>query len=73
MCTHSSVFFSQFSWFHAENKVYMFFFSGLSDFAPYFHDNGNMALFSISEDTPVGEGHMYSSYTLMDTHSVLQG
>ncbi|KAG7324754.1 hypothetical protein KOW79_011070 [Hemibagrus wyckioides] len=27
---------------------------GLSDFAPYFHDNGNMALFSISEDTPVG-------------------
>ncbi|XP_017338471.2 cadherin-related family member 1 [Ictalurus punctatus] len=32
----------------------MFFFSGLSDFAPYFHDNGNMALFSISEDTPVG-------------------
>ncbi|KAK2866758.1 hypothetical protein Q7C36_002814 [Tachysurus vachellii] len=27
---------------------------GLSDFAPYFHENGNMALFSISEDTPVG-------------------
>ncbi|XP_060796354.1 cadherin-related family member 1 [Neoarius graeffei] len=27
---------------------------GLSDFAPYFHDNGNMALFSIFEDTPVG-------------------
>ncbi|XP_034165009.2 cadherin-related family member 1 isoform X2 [Pangasianodon hypophthalmus] len=26
----------------------------LLDFAPYFHDNGNMALFSISEDTPVG-------------------
>ncbi|XP_061911320.1 cadherin-related family member 1 isoform X3 [Entelurus aequoreus] len=33
---------------------------GLSDYAPYFYDNGpsstngNMALFSISEDTPVG-------------------
>lgn len=34
---------------------------GQSDYAPYFYDNGpsstdgNMALFSISEDTPVGE------------------
>uniref|UniRef100_A0A672J402 Cadherin related family member 1 n=1 Tax=Salarias fasciatus TaxID=181472 RepID=A0A672J402_SALFA len=36
-----------------------------TDYAPYFHDNGpsstngNMALFSISEDTPVGEAHIY--------------
>lgn len=36
-------------------------FKGKSDYAPYFYDNGpsstngNMALFSISEDTPVGE------------------
>lgn len=34
--------------------------SGQSDYAPYFYDNGpsstngNMALFSVSEDTPVG-------------------
>ncbi|KAG7267657.1 hypothetical protein CRUP_002025 [Coryphaenoides rupestris] len=39
--------------------------SGQSDYAPYFYDNGpssthgNMALFSISEDTPVGT-HVYT-------------
>lgn len=37
---------------------------GQSDYAPYFYDNGpsstngNMALFSISEDTPVGKSHV---------------
>uniref|UniRef100_A0A8C4IBD0 Cadherin related family member 1 n=1 Tax=Dicentrarchus labrax TaxID=13489 RepID=A0A8C4IBD0_DICLA len=40
--------------------VYLFSHKGQSDYAPYFYDNGpsstngNMALFSISEDTPVG-------------------
>lgn len=35
--------------------------SAQADFAPYFYDNGpyshngNLALFSLSEDTPVGE------------------
>lgn len=35
--------------------------TALADFAPYFYDNGpyiqngNLALFSLSEDTPVGE------------------
>lgn len=52
------------------SKYIHLFFSGLSDFAPYFHENGNMALCSISEDTPVGEGLTNASYTLMDTHSV---
>lgn len=39
-------------------------FKGQSDYAPYFYDDGpgstsgNMALFSISEDTPVGECHV---------------
>jgi len=45
--------------FDAEFEVSVF--SGKSDFAPYFYDNGsgsnngNMALFSIAEDTAVGE------------------
>lgn len=51
------------------DPVYPFFFNhkGQSDYAPYFYDNGpsstngNMALFSISEDTPVGEAHMQSN------------
>ncbi|KAM9838112.1 cadherin-related family member 1a [Aulostomus maculatus] len=40
--------------------LFLHFTSGQSDYAPYFYDNGpsstngNMALFSISEDTPVG-------------------
>uniref|UniRef100_A0A3Q3N903 Photoreceptor cadherin n=1 Tax=Mastacembelus armatus TaxID=205130 RepID=A0A3Q3N903_9TELE len=40
--------------------------SGQSDYAPYFYDNGpsstngNMALFSISEDTPVGKSYIYT-------------
>lgn len=44
--------------FDAELEVSVF--SGKSDFAPYFYDNGpgsrngNMALFSIAEDTSVG-------------------
>lgn len=44
--------------FDAEFEVSVF--SGKSDFAPYFYDNGagsrngNMALFSIAEDTSVG-------------------
>lgn len=39
------------------------FFKGKLDYAPHFYDygpsstHGNMALFSISEDTPVGESH----------------
>lgn len=39
----------------------LFLFSAQADFAPYFYDNGaysgngNMALFSLSEDTAVGE------------------
>lgn len=38
--------------------------SAQADFAPYFYDNGpysdngNLALFSLSEDTPVGETHL---------------
>ncbi|XP_062859451.1 cadherin-related family member 1 [Trichomycterus rosablanca] len=36
---------------------------GQSDFAPYFYDSGNMALFSIAEDTPVGS----QVYTLNGT------
>uniref|UniRef100_A0A3Q0T3N3 Photoreceptor cadherin n=1 Tax=Amphilophus citrinellus TaxID=61819 RepID=A0A3Q0T3N3_AMPCI len=40
--------------------LFFFYHKGQSDYAPYFYDNGpsstngNMALFSISEDTPVG-------------------
>uniref|UniRef100_A0A8C5HUL8 Photoreceptor cadherin n=1 Tax=Gouania willdenowi TaxID=441366 RepID=A0A8C5HUL8_GOUWI len=40
--------------------LFLFFCKGQTDYAPYFYDNGpsstsgNMALFSISEDTPVG-------------------
>lgn len=46
---------------------FLFFHTGQSDYAPYFYDNGpnstngNMALFSISEDTPVGKSHMCSN------------
>lgn len=42
---------------------------GQSDYAPYFYDNGpsstdgNMALFSISEDTPVGECRVPRTFT----------
>lgn len=54
--------------FHSNNleHVYLFSHKGQSDYAPYFYDNGpsstngNMALFSISEDTPVGESHVQS-------------
>lgn len=43
---------------------------GRSDYAPYFYDNGpsskngNMALFSISEDTAVGKIEVYCSCQL---------
>ena len=39
--------------------------SAQADFAPYFYDNGpysnngNLALFSLSEDTPIGETHLW--------------
>lgn len=42
-------------------SYFFFYHKGQSDYAPYFYDNGpsstngNMALFSISEDTPVGK------------------
>lgn len=48
--------------------LFVYLFKGQSDYAPYFYDNGpnstdgNMALFSISEDTPVGESH-FNYYT----------
>lgn len=57
-----SLFFFNFS--SAQNKlelVTLLFPQGQSDYAPHFYDNGpsstngNMALFSISEDTPVGK------------------
>uniref|UniRef100_A0A7N8WWM6 Cadherin-related family member 1 n=1 Tax=Mastacembelus armatus TaxID=205130 RepID=A0A7N8WWM6_9TELE len=46
--------------------VLLHFTLGQSDYAPYFYDNGpsstngNMALFSISEDTPVGKSYIYT-------------
>lgn len=50
--------------------LFLFSHKGQSDYAPYFYDNGpsstngNMALFSISEDTPVGKSHVQSNMTL---------
>uniref|UniRef100_A0A8C6LER4 Cadherin-related family member 1 n=1 Tax=Nothobranchius furzeri TaxID=105023 RepID=A0A8C6LER4_NOTFU len=44
-----------------QNIFYIFVHKGQSDYAPYFYDNGpgstngNMAFFSISEDTPLGK------------------
>lgn len=58
----------------------MFSFQGQSDYAPYFYDNGpgstngNMALFSISEDTPVGKSHMQSKDDIGNhSHEVQSG
>lgn len=49
-----------------------------ADFAPYFYDNGpysrngNLALFSLSEDTPVGETDLWHTEHLAQTATTLE-
>lgn len=55
------------------NLLFVFYYKGQSDYAPYFYDNGpsstsgNMALLSISEDTPIGKLNRLLNYFIRPT------